>query len=125
MAKRFDDTVIDGALNVIKNGATNLVFCSADPVNYAGIAAVKLAEKTGLTAADFTVADDAVSPYGRKVTVAAKTGLVPTANGTITYACLTNGSSILYAGTTVTSQAVTTAQTWDSPAHKYQIGDPV
>jgi hypothetical protein len=125
MGKKFDDTVIDGALIIIKTGATNLIFCSSEPANYAGIAAVKLAEKTGLTSGSFTIADDAVSPYGRKITVAAQTGMTPTANGTITYAVLTNGSSILYAGTTVTSQAVTTAQTWDSPAFKFQIGDPV
>jgi hypothetical protein len=126
MAKKFDDTVLDGALNIIKNGATMLIFCSAEPANYAGIAAVALAFKGSLTAADFTAADHT---SGRKLTVAAQTGMTPSANGTVTYVVLANGTttsngSVLYAGTTVTSQAVTTLQTWDSPAFILSIADP-
>ena len=122
MAKRLDDTVLDAALNIIKNGGTNVVFCSSDPVNYAGIAAVALVTKTGLTSSNYTGPADDTS--GRKLTVNAITGMTPSENGTVTYVVVTNGSSILYAGTTVTSQAVTTAQTWDSPAFKIAIADP-
>lgn len=121
MAKRLDHTaVLDVALNAIKNGAIRLIFCSADPTNYAGIAAVTLVTKT-IASTDMTAADDA---SGRKLTVAAFTGMTPSSNGTVTYAVLTDNSSILYAGTTVTSQAVTTAQTWNSPAFKINIPDP-
>jgi non-ribosomal peptide synthetase component F len=122
MAKKFDDTVLDAALNVIKNGATNAVFCSAEPANYAGIAAVTLITKTGLTSANFTGPADHTS--GRKLTAGAITGMTPSANGTVAYVVLTNGSNTVYAGTTVTSQAVTTAQTWDSPAFILSIADP-
>lgn len=123
MAKRIDSSVYDAALNVVKNGATNMVFCSADPVNYAGIAAVTLITKTGLTSGSFTgPAADAGS--GRKLTVNAVSGMTPSANGTVTYVVLTNGASILYAGTTVTSQAVTTAQTWNSPTFDIDLPAP-
>lgn len=121
MAKRIDDSVYDAGLNSIKNGATTLVLCSADPVNFAGIAAVALVTKTGLTSANYTGPADGTS--GRKLTVNATTGNVPSANGTVTYAALHNGS-VLLAGTSVTSQAVTTAQTWDSPAFIINLADP-
>lgn len=124
MAKRMDSTVYDAALNVIKNGATNLIFCSADPTNYAGIAAVKIVEKTGLTSSNYTgPATDAGA--GRKLTVNAVTGMTPLSNNTVIYAVLTNGSSILYCGTTVTSQAVTTSQSWNSPAFDIDLPAPV
>jgi non-ribosomal peptide synthetase component F len=122
MAKKFDDTVLDGALNVIKNGATTAVFCSAEPANYAGINAVALITKANMTSANFTGPADHTS--GRKLTAGAITGMTPSANGTVAYVVLTNGSNTVYAGTTVTSQAVTTLQTWDSPAFILSIADP-
>jgi len=124
MAKKFADAVFDAALAKIATG-TKLTFCSAEPANYAGIAAVKLADVTvtaGDGNGDYTIADGPVS--GRKVTVGAQTGMTPSANGTIIYACVDDGTTLL-AGTSVTSQAVTTAQTWDSPAFAFGITDPV
>lgn len=122
MAKYLDHTeVMDAALNVIKNGAIRMVFCSSAPANYSGVAAVALMTVT-ISSDDMTVADDT---SGRKITVGAKTGNTPSANGTITYVVLTDNSSKMYAGTTVTSQAVTTSQTWNSPAFKIAaIADP-
>lgn len=122
MAKELANAVLDAALAKIAT-CTKLTFCSTQPANYAGIAAVKLAEVT-LTAGDgngdYVIADDT---SGRKVTIQAQTGIVPSANGTVTYAVLDDGSTLL-AATTVTSQAVTTAQTWNSPAFKIGISDP-
>jgi hypothetical protein len=118
MAKGISTAVFDAALDKIAT-CTRLTFCSALPANFAGIAAVLLASKT-VAGGAFTKAADA---SGRKVTVAAQTAMTPAANGTITYACLDDGTT-LHAWTTVTSQAVTTAQTWDSPAFKFNILDP-
>lgn len=122
MAKEFHNDVLDAALDKIAT-CTHLTFCSSQPANYAGIAAVTLAAAT-LTAGDgngdYVVADDT---SGRKVTIGAQTGMTPSANGTVTYAVLDDGSTLL-AATTVTSQAVTTAQTWNSPAFKMAIADP-
>jgi len=49
--------------------------------------------------------------------------MTPSANGTVTYAVLDDGTTLL-AATTVTSQAVTTSQTWNSQAFKIGISDP-
>ena len=122
MAKLFHDDVLDAALDKIAT-CTHLTFCSTQPANYAGIAAVALASAT-LTAGDgngdYVIADDT---SGRKLTVGAQTGMTPSGDGTVTYAVLDDGSTLL-AATTVTSQAVTTAQTWNSPAFKLAIADP-
>lgn len=122
MAKEFHNDVIDAALDKIAT-CTHLTFCSSQPANYAGIAAVTLAAAT-LTAGDgngdYVIADHT---SGRKCTVGAQTGMTPSANGTVTYAVLDDGSTLL-AATTVTSQAVTTAQTWNSPAFIMAIADP-
>ncbi len=122
MAKVLDNAVLDAALAKVAT-STKLTFCSAQPANKAGIAAVKLADVT-LTAGDgngdYVIADDT---SGRKVTIGAQTGMTPSANGTVTYAVLDDGTTLL-AATTVTSQAVTTSQTWNSPAFKISISDP-
>lgn len=122
MAKVLADAVLDAALAKVAT-STHLTFCSSQPANYAGIAAVKLASAT-LTAGDGNgdyVIEDNTS--GRKVTIGAQTGMTPSANGTVTYAVLDDGTTLL-AATTVTSQAVTTSQTWNSPAFKIGISDP-
>jgi hypothetical protein len=123
MAKELHDDVYDAALDKIAT-CTHLNFCSTQPANYAGIAAVTLANVT-LTAGDgngdYVVSNGDTS--GRKVRVAAQTGMTPTGNGTVTYAVLDDGTTLL-AATTVTSQAVTTAQTWNSPAFDIELTDP-
>lgn len=123
MAKLVHDDVLDAALDKVAT-CTHLIFCSSQPANYAGIAAVALVAAT-LTAGDgngdYTVADNT---SGRKVTVGAQTGMTPSANGTVTYAVLDDGTTLL-AATPVTSAAVTTAQTWNSPAFiGLTIADP-
>jgi hypothetical protein len=120
MGKKVDSSVMDAALNVIA-GSTHLVFTSAEPANYGAIAGVTLISTT-VASGDFTKAAGDVS--GRKLTVAAKSSLTPSSNGTVTHAVLHNGTTLL-ACTTVTSQAVTTSQTWDSPAFDiYEINAP-
>lgn len=123
MAKELHNDVLDAALDEIAT-SVNLSFCSSQPADYSGIAAVKLLSTTltpGDGGGDFTITDGNTS--GRKVAVSAQTGMVPSANGTVNWAVLDDGATLL-AATTVTAQAVTTAQTWDSPAFNVEIGDP-
>ena len=123
MGKSVHDSVLDAALAVIATGV-NYTFTSAEPANYAGIAAVTIASTT-LTAGigDVSYAK-ANGTSGRKLTIAAQTGLIPAANGTVTHACVDDGTTLL-AVTTVTSQAVTTVQAWNVPAVIIlQIADP-
>ena len=123
MAKELHNDVFDAALDKVAT-CTVLSFCSAQPANYAGIAAVKLVSVV-LTAGDgngdYVVAEGDAS--GRKVTVGAQTSMTPSGNGTVTYAVLDDTATLL-AATTVTSQAVLTSQTWDSPAFDIEITDP-
>ena len=117
-AASLSDAVFDAALGIVAN-ATRLVLCSSEPATYAGVAGVTLATDTSIT---FTGPADHTS--GRKVTLAAQTGITPSSNGTVTRGCLTDGSSILFGCFNITSQAVTTAQTWDVPAVIIAITDP-
>jgi len=119
MAKLLDNSVFDAALAKIAT-CVKMTFCSSLPANKAGIAAVKLADVV-LAPGDFTIADGTVS--GRKVTIAAKAGLVPSANGTVTYVVFDDATTLL-AATTATSQVVATTQVWDSPAIVIELTDP-
>ena len=73
MAKSVNDAVLDAALSYIKTNADRLVFCSAEPANFAGVAAVALAD-VAVTTSDFTGPANG-DTSGRKLTVAAKAGV--------------------------------------------------
>ena len=119
MAKMVDNTVLDGAFNIV-NDATVMVVCSTQPANHAGLAAVSLAD-VAMTSGDFTIADAAGG--GRQVTVAAKSGVTIDTSGTAGHVALDNGTTLLYV-TTCTSQALTAAGTVNIPAWIITIGDP-
>ena len=122
MAKELHNDVLDAALAKVAT-CTHLTFCSTQPANYAGIAAVALASATltaGAGNGDYVIADHTT---GRKLTVGAQTAMTPSANGTVTYAVLDDATTLL-AATTVTSQAVTTAQSWNSPEFIVALPDP-
>lgn len=85
----------DAALNLIATDATTLYICSAEPSDFAGIAAVELGSKSNPT---FTgpVAGDV---SGRKLTVDAITsGGGVTATGSATHFAIASGSELLVAG---------------------------
>jgi hypothetical protein len=122
MGKLVDDTVLDGALNIIKNGATQIIVCSDTPTTYANATGTyDLATKTGLTGGDFTVADDT---SGRKCTVAQQATITVNHSGTATHVALCGTAATLYYVTTCTSQALTAANTVTVPAWKIGIADP-
>lgn len=123
MAKALVDDVLDAALDKIATG-TRLVVCSGQPANFAGIAAVALADVT-LTAGDgngdYTIGNGDTS--GRKVTVAAQNGVTVDSSGTATHVSIDDGSALL-AVTTCTSQVLTSGNTVNVPAFDIEIGDP-
>jgi hypothetical protein len=117
MAKAADSTtVLDAALNGV--AACNVQHvCSAQPANYAGIAAVSLGSVSMTPVTDYTLATGDVS--GRKVTTAAKTGVAISTTGTATHLVLAlTTDSTLRIVTTCASQAVTSGGTADIPAWK-------
>ena len=73
--------------------------------------------------ANFIIADDTVSPYGRKITTTEKTGVSVTNSGTAGFVAICDGTNLLIV-TTCTSQALTAGNTVTIPAFKAQVGDP-
>jgi hypothetical protein len=112
-------TVIDAALNAI--AACNVQhICSAQPANYAGIAALSLGSISMTPGSDYTLATGDVS--GRKVTTATKNGVPVTTTGTVTHLvlALTTDSTMRFV-TTCASQAVTAGGTANIPGWKNEI----
>lgn len=123
MAKFAADSVMDAALDKVAT-CTRMVVTSAQPANFAGIAAVALADVV-LTAGDgngdYTVANGDTS--GRKVTVAAQSNITIDSSGDATHVCLDDGTTLLYV-TTCTTQTLTSGGTVTVPAFDIEIADP-
>jgi hypothetical protein len=117
------DSVFDAGLATITSGGTKIDICSSEPAAYAGIAAITLGNKTGLTTG--AAANGAVN--GRRVTVPAIASGAPgsvTATGTASHWALSNGSSTLYAAGALTStQSVTSGNTFTLDAIDITIAD--
>lgn len=116
----INDAAFDAALTYIDTNGTRLEICSAEPANYAGIAAVALGNKTSLNIG--APANGAVN--GRRVTVAAITDGSVTATGTATHWAIHNGSNLLVAsGSLSASQVVTSGNTFTLGAFDITIAD--
>lgn len=122
MAKIVDDTVLDGALNIIKN-ATGLtaILCSTQPTTRTEAVSTYALADVALSSSDVTIANGDTS--GRKATIAAKSGVTVDASGTATHLALVSSTTLLYV-TTTTSTAVAAAGTVDIGSWKIEIADP-
>lgn len=117
MAKFIPDAVLDLILDDIAT-STVMHACSGQPANFAGIAAVTLADVT-MSSGDFTKADDT---SGRKVTTGTKNGVTVDNSGSATHVALAT-SSILKAVTTCTSVSLTATGQVNFPAWKVNVQD--
>lgn len=110
-------TVLDALLDAIAQCNVQHI-CTSLPGSYAGIAAVSLGSVSMTPVTDFTKAAGDVS--GRKVTVAAKSGVSITTGGTATHLVLARTTdSTLRLATTLNGgagQAVTSGGTANIPA---------
>jgi len=100
MAKFTDDSVLDAALAETAT-ATRQTLTSAQPANFAGIAAVLLAEATitaGLGGGDFGAAVNG-DASGRKTTLAAQTDASANATGTGNHTNLDDATVLLHCTT--------------------------
>lgn len=129
MAKYQIDAMLDAALDYIKNNATVICVCSAQPTTYAeattthdgGASKYCLAKKTGLTSGSFTGPANGVSS-GRKLTVNEEAAITVDASASAVYIALCSGTTLLYV-TTCTSQALTLGNTVTVPAWVIEIAD--
>ena len=123
MAKSVHDDVLDASHTKTATG-TRATVCSGQPANFAGIAAVSLADVTltaGVGNGDWTVGDGDVS--GRKITLAQQAGVPINNTGTATHYAIDDGS-ILLRVTTCDSQLLTAGGTVTIPAIDFEIADP-
>lgn len=122
MAKFTDDFFLDKFVDGLAV-CTTMTVCSAQPANFAGIAAVALASTTltaGVGAGDYTKANGDTS--GRKLTVAQQSNISITANGDATHVVLDDGANIW--DTTCTTQTLTAGGSVTVPAFDDEIADP-
>ena len=119
MAKSVANDVLDAALGEIATSTTQTV-CSAEPANYAGIAAVTLAAST-VAGGDFTIADGTTS--GRKTTVAEQAGVSISASGDATHVALDDGTTLQYV-TTAPTQTLTSGGTVTVAQWSVELQDP-
>lgn len=121
MAKSVHNDILDGAFDVLDQ-ADLMTVCAGQPTTRTeAITTFKLADIAMTPNTDFTKADGDVS--GRKVTVAAKSGVTVDTTGTADHVALVDGTRLLYV-TTCTSQGLTAANTVNFPAWKVEIADP-
>lgn len=112
------DSALDAALSYIDTNAAVLHICSAEPANYAGVAAVTLGIKT--PPAISTPADRALG--GREITVSAISDGEVTGTGTATHYAIVSASALLVTGALNASQAVTDGNTFTLTS--FTIGIP-
>ena len=122
MAKAAPNATLDSLFDYIDQ-STAMVVCSAEPADYAGVAAVALATAAMTPDTDFTKAD-AVGG-GRQLTVAAKSATPITNSGTATHIALVrDADTTLRYVTTCASQTLVAGNTVNIPAWTIAIGDP-
>lgn len=122
MGKSVSNTVLDAALNYIKNNADLMTACSAEPTNLTEAVTTYALADVAMTGTDFTVGEGDTN--GRKVAVGAKADVLVDASDTATHVALVDsGTELLYV-TTCTSQALTSGNTVDFPTWDIEIADP-
>lgn len=126
MAQWQNDAIFDnGTLEYLRLRATRVTLCSAQPSSYqqaTSTTGVMLAQTGVLTSTDFTLGDG--DSGGRKIRVAAKSGLSIVKTGTMTHAAWVGSSgSTLLAVTTVRNDSLYVNGLVDMPAHDFEMGD--
>lgn len=123
MAKSVHNDVLDGAHNIIKNNCTRMTVCTTEPTTYAQANTNNMLASVTMASGDFTAADGDVN--GRKLTIAAKTGVSISVSGTAQHIALLDvaNSKLLYV-TTCTSQPLTAGNTVNFPSWKIELADP-
>lgn len=121
MPATLSNNVYDSGLGYITANGSRLDICSAQPADYAGVAAVSLGNKTSLSVGS---PQDGVSS-GRRVVVAAITDGSVSGTGTAGFFAITNATDeLIVAGPLAATQAVTSGNTFTLAAFNITIPDP-
>ncbi len=126
MAKKVDDSILDAALNQIRNNCNLMTACAGEPLNFAAanVGGANYLAGVAMSAADFTVANGVTS--GRKAAVASKSGINVTNTGTGDHiALLDTVNSLLLYVTTATALGLTAGSSLTLGGWNIEIADPV
>lgn len=118
MGKSVPDAIQDLMLDEVEG--TKIHICSAEPANYAGIAALMLAEQT--VVGSHVKANGAST--GRKTTCPAQTAISITNTGSANHVVLSDGSANIKRITTCSAQSLTSGGTVDTNAFAHTVTDP-
>jgi hypothetical protein len=126
MAKFTPPAILDKMADYIIANASREIVCSTQPTNYTEANATYALADVAVDSSDFTKANGDVS--GRKVTVAAQSGVLIDASGSGQHIALVNdtGSELLYVTTVSPSQTLTAngTNTVNVPAWDIEVGGP-
>ena len=125
MGKKVDDSVLDAALNEIKNNCTLMTACAGEPANYAAanVGGANFLADIAMAGGDFTLSNGDVD--GRKIAVASKAGITVDNTGTADHvALLDTANNVLLYVTTATSLGLTSGSTLTLGAWDVEIADP-
>lgn len=125
MGKKVDDSVLDVALNEIKNKCNLMTACAGEPGNFvaANVGGGNFLADVAMAAPDFTLSNGDVS--GRKVAVTSKAGITVDNTGTADHvALLDTVNNVLLYVTTATSLGLTSGSTLTLGAWDIEIADP-
>ena len=117
MGKRTPDAQIDLQLDSVEG--TNIHLCTDEPVNFAAIAGLMIAEAA--ISGSFVKANGDVS--GRKTTCPAQTAMPITSTGEVDHVVITNGVDTIRNITTCPAQTLTSGGTVDVAAFAHEITD--
>lgn len=122
MAKTVHNDVLDGAFNILNDGDI-MTACSSEPTTRTeAVTTFKLADVAMTPGTDYTISDGDTN--GRKVRMAAKSGVAVDTTGTATHIAICDATRLLYV-TSCTSQALTSGNTVNFPAWDVEVADPV
>ena len=122
MPKLVDDSVLDGALNIIKNNVTSESVCSTQPTTRTEAITTYMLATKAISGTDCTGPGNG-DTSGRKLTLNQQSAISITNSGTAAHIALTSGTVLLYV-TTCTNQALTAGNTVTVPAWDIEIADP-
>ena len=124
MAKSVNNDVLDAAWDELAL-ANLMTVCNAEPTTRIQAVTTFALADVAMTPGDgndYTIGDGDTD--GRKVAVAAKSGVTVDTTGTATHVALVDATRLLYV-TTCTSQGLTSGNTVDFPTWDAEIADPV
>lgn len=123
MDKEIPDSVLDILLTDIAT-SIRMSICSGHPINFAGIAAVSLADvvMTPGDGNDYNIADGDIS--GRKITTVQKASIIIGTTGLASHIVLDDGS-VIKGVTTVVPKSLVATELITIPAWKVELRDPI